>query len=155
MNSELTTLVQEYLTFELGSEEYGIDILTVQEIRVWSPVTKIPDTPDFLKGVINLRGVIVPIVDLRLRFKYQAQDYSETTVVIVLKGSTDSKIRLVGIVVDAVSDVHKVSSDQEKDAPDFGRHIDSQFIKNMATIEEKIVILLNANKLLDVDSLFQ
>jgi len=155
MSSELTTLDQEYLTFELGSEEYGIDILNVQEIRVWSPVTEIPDTPDFLKGVINLRGVIVPIVDLRLRFKYQAQDYCETTVVIVLKGSVNSKISMVGIVVDAVSDVHKVTAEQEKDAPDFGSHIDSQFIKSMATITENIVILLNANKILDVDSLFQ
>jgi purine-binding chemotaxis protein CheW len=154
MSSELTTPDQEYLTFELGSEEYGIDILTVQEIRVWSPVTTIPNTPDFLKGVINLRGVIVPIVDLRLRFKYQAREYNETTVVIVLKDLVNNKTVLVGIVVDAVSDVHKVTAEQEQDAPDFGSQIDSQFIKSMATIAEKIVIFLNARRLLDVESLF-
>lgn len=154
MTSKSVASDQEYLTFELGNEEYGVDILCVQEIRVWSSVTEIPDTPDFLKGVINLRGVIVPIVDLRLRFKHEAQEYNETTVVIVLKGIANNKTTMVGIVVDAVSDVHKVTAEEEKEAPDFGSHIDSRFIKGMATISDKIIILLNSEKLLDVEDLF-
>jgi len=154
MADEVTTGEHEYLTFELGSEEYGVDILCVQEIRVWSAVTGIPDTPDYLKGVINLRGVIVPIIDLRLRFKYQAKDYNETTVVIVLKALVNGKNTMVGIVVDAVSDVYKVSPQDEKESPDFGSQIDSRFIKGMATISGKIIILLKSEKLLDVEDLF-
>jgi purine-binding chemotaxis protein CheW len=155
MSDALMTDEQEYLTFVLGKEEYGVDILCVQEIRVWSPVTEIPDTPEYLKGVINLRGVIVPIVDLRLRFNHEAQDYKPTTVVIVLKGTVNNKVTMVGIVVDAVSDVHKVAPGEVKESPDFGSHIDNRFIKGMATLSEKIIILLDSLKLLDVDSLFQ
>jgi len=154
MTDQVTSGEHEYLTFELGAEEYGVDILCVQEIRVWSSVTEIPDTPDYLKGVINLRGVIVPIIDLRLRFRYQPKDYNETTVVIVLKTLVNGKSTMVGIVVDAVSDVYKVSPQEEKASPDFGSQIDSRFIKGMATMSEKIIILLNAEILLDVEALF-
>lgn len=145
----------EYLTFILGEEEFGVDILCVQEIKVWSPVTEIPGTPSYLKGVINLRGVIVPIVDLRERFHAESKQYSPTTVVIVLQGMVNEKKSMVGVVVDAVSDVHKVAGSDEKDAPDLGRHIDSRFIKGMATIDEKIIILLDASVLLDVNELFE
>ncbi len=145
---------QEYLTFMLGEEEFGVDILCVQEIKVWSPVTKIPDMPAYLKGVINLRGVIVPIVDLRERFNHQVHEYTATTVVIVLRGQVRGKDSLVGVVVDAVSDVHKVEIHNVKNPPDFGSHIDSRFIKGMATLEQKIIILLDSDKLLDVNELF-
>jgi len=144
----------EYLSFILNDEEFGIDILCVQEIRGWSNVTEIPDTPDYLKGVINLRGVIVPIVDLRLRFNLEPLEYSATTVVIVLKTSLDEKKITVGVIVDAVSDVHKVGAQEIKESPNFGSHIDSQFIEGMATIDEKIIILFDAKKLLDVEALY-
>ncbi len=154
MSDALAIADQEYLTFELDNEEYGVDILCVQEIRVWSPVTQIPNTPDYLKGVINLRGVIVPIVDLRERFNRSAKDYDATTVVIVLQGRINNKKSIVGIVVDAVSDVHKVEHHEVKEAPDFGSQIDNRFLKGMATVEGKIIILLDSDKLLDVEELF-
>ena len=149
-----TVADQEYLTFTLDSEEFGVDILNVQEIRVWSPVTEIPNTPDYLKGVINLRGIIVPIIDLGQRFNRDAKAYNEQTVVIVLHSRNSDKVSQVGIVVDAVSDVYKLTSEQIKDAPDFGHHIDSRFICGMATTEQKIIILLDAQKLLNVEELF-
>lgn len=146
---------QEYLTFILDREEFGIDILCVQEIKGWSPVTEIPNTPDYLKGVINLRGVIVPIVDLRERFNLDPIEYSATTVVIVLRALIDDREMVVGVVVDAVSEVYKLEVGDIRDAPDFGNCIDSRFIKGMATIDSKIIILLDSEKLLDVNELYR
>ena len=146
---------QEYLTFILDGEEYGIDILCVQEIRGWTPVTEIPNTPNYLKGVINLRGVIVPIVDLRERFNLNPLVYNSTTVVIVLRTEIQGREVVVGIVVDAVSEVYKLENDQVRSAPDFGRHVDSQFVKGMATVEDKMIILLSSESLLNVDELFK
>ncbi len=145
---------QEYLTFILDGEEFGVDILCVQELKVWSPVTEIPNTPDYLKGVVNLRGVIVPIVDLRQRFQKQASEYSATTVVIILRAQINEKSVVMGIVVDAVSDVYKVSAKDIRKAPDFGSHIDSRFIKGMAPIDDKLIILLDSDTLLDVEQLY-
>ncbi|MEE8056574.1 MAG: chemotaxis protein CheW [Pseudomonadales bacterium] len=144
----------EYLTFILDKEEFGVDILCVQEIRGWSQVTNIPNTPDYLKGVINLRGVIVPIVDLRLRFAREAMEYNATTVVIVLRAIKEGQAVTVGIVVDAVADVYKVDAKEIRDAPNFGSKIDNRFIQCMATIGEKILILLDSDKLLDVEELY-
>ena len=144
----------EYLTFLLGGEEFGVDILRVQEIMVWSPVTVIPGTPEYLKGVINLRGAIVPIVDLRQRFGLEPEDYSDTTVVIVLRAGDLEEDLVVGMVVDAVSEVYKVDSKDIKRAPDFGTVVDSRFIANMAAVEEKLIILLDTNKLLNVADLY-
>lgn len=144
----------EYLTFLLDGEEFGVDILSVQEIRGWSSVTEIPNTPDYLKGVINLRGIIVPIVDLRGRFNCKSSNYSATTVVIVLQGIIQNKKSTVGVVVDAVSDVHRVETADVKSMPDFGSHIESSFINGMATVDGKIIILLDSNKLLDVEEIF-
>lgn len=155
MDKGLSLIASEYLTFLLGGEEFGVDILRVQEIRVWTPVTEIPNTPDFLKGVINLRGTIVPIVDLRQRFGYPVHDYKNTTVVIVLQGQVNGKNAAVGVVVDAVSDVHKVDRGDIKEAPDLGQNVDSCFVQGMATLGEKIIILLDSNALLDVDELFR
>ena len=143
----------EYLSFRLDATEFGVDILCVQEIMVWSPVTIIPNTPDYLKGVINLRGLIVPIVDLRERFNLGEVEYDETTVVIVLRTSVESET-VVGIVVDAVSDVHKFSDKEIVDAPDFGQQIDSRFLLGMAPVDDRLILLLATNKLLDVDELF-
>lgn len=145
----------EYLTFLLDGEEFGIDILCVQEIRVWTPVTEIPSTPDYLKGVINLRGVIVPIVDLRQRFSKPVMDYSATTVVIVMRAEIAGKNIVVGIVVDAVSEVYKLEEKDIREAPNLGSNVSSQFIRGMAAVDEKIIILLDAEKLLDVEELFK
>lgn len=145
----------EYLTFLLAGEEYGVDILRVQEIRGWSPVTEMPNTPSYLRGVINLRGVIVPIVDLRERFNRPSTEYDATTVVIVLRATIEGDKRVVGIVVDAVSDVHKVDTNDVKPAPNFGSNVDSQFLMGMATIDEKIIILLSADKLLNAEELYR
>ena len=151
----MSDVTNEYLTFILDGEEYGVSILSVQEIRVWSSATDVPNTPDYVRGVVNLRGVIVPIVDLRQRLNKDPIEYTENTVVIVLKQQTDNGILIVGIVVDAVSDVYKFSDVDIKASPDFGSEIDSRFIKGMATLEDHIIIILDAKKLLDVKELYQ
>ena len=147
---------KELLTFFLAGEEYGVDILRVQEIKGWDSVTNIPNTPEYIRGVINIRGAIVPIIDMRLRFMLEKKEYDATTVVIILnvvnKGSTD---RVMGVVVDAVSDVYKFSDSEIKPSPDFGTEIDSKFIAGMATIDDKIIVILDAIKLLDVKELYQ
>lgn len=138
----------QFLTFILGNEEYGVDILQVQEIKGWDRVTPIPNTPDYIKGVINLRGAIVPIIDLRQRFTLESISYGPTTVVIVLKVSAQDKERTIGIVVDAVSDVYNIAVDDMKAPPDFG-DIDVEFVKGLATVDDKMVIILNIDKLLN------
>lgn len=151
----MSNTFNEYLTFILDNEEYGISILAVQEIKVWTAVTDMPNTPDYVKGVINLRGVIVPIVDLRQRLNKACAEYNENTVVIVLKQTINDTTVVVGIVVDAVSDVYKFSDSDIKSSPDFGSEIDSRFIAGMATIDDNIIVILDAVKLLDVEELYQ
>lgn len=145
---------QEYLTFILQGEEYGIDILCVQEIRVWSTVTELPNKPDYIKGVINLRGVIIPIIDLRQRFGQPVLDYNEQTVTIILRQQSATKVMVVGIVVDAVSEVYKFANQSIRKAPAFGNNIDSCFLKGLASIEEKLIILLDSDSLLNEDDLY-
>ncbi len=147
------TDTDQYLTFILAEEEYGVDILRVQEIKGWDSVTPIPNTPDYIKGVINLRGTIVPIVDLRERFNMNNIEYGPMTVVIVLKVVAEDKERIMGIVVDAVSDVYNVSEDEMKPAPDFGNVVNIEFVKGLATVNEKMVIILNIDHLLTADEL--
>ncbi len=142
----------QYLTFLLGGEEYGVDILRVQEIKGWDNVTQIPNTPDYIKGVINLRGAIVPIIDLRQRFNLENTQYGPTTVVIVLKVRNNEKERTVGIVVDAVSDVYNIAGDDMKPPPDFG-DIDVEFVNGLATIDDKMVITLNIDELLNTPAI--
>ncbi len=135
---------QQFLTFMLAGEEYGVDILRVQEIKCWDSVTKIPNTPEYIRGVINLRGTIVPIIDMRLRFHLDRLDYGTTTVVIVLKVLREGdKSRTMGIVVDGVSDVYNIANSEIKDAPDFGTAVDTKFVKGLTTVNEKMVILLD------------
>lgn len=145
---------QEYLSFFVSNQEFAVDILSVQEIRVWTHVSEIPNTPSYLKGVINLRGVIIPIVDLRERFGASSYEYDATTVVIILHAQIAGKKSVVGIVVDSVSEVHSVQDQQVRDAPDFGQHIDSRFLKGMATVDDKIITLIETNALLDADVLY-
>ncbi len=140
---------QQYLTFILGVEEYGVDILRVQEIKGWDTATEIPNTPDYIQGVMNLRGIIVPIIDLRKRFDLEKVDYGKTTVVIVLKIKSNDKERTMGFVVDAVSDVYDVSDEQLKPPPDFGCKVGTEFVKGLATMDEKMIILLDIDLLMN------
>jgi purine-binding chemotaxis protein CheW len=148
---------QQYLTFMLAGEEYGVDILRVQEIKGWDTVTQIPNTPVYIRGVINLRGTIVPIIDMRCRFGLEELEYGPTTVVIVLKVNSKDKSRIMGIVVDGVSDVYNMPDEEIKPSPDFGSAVDTRFVKGLATVNEKMVIVLdidhmcNSNELSDID----
>jgi purine-binding chemotaxis protein CheW len=135
---------RELLTFRLGAEEYGIDILKVQEIRGWEKPTAIADTPDFIKGVINLRGIIVPIVDLRVKFRLDEVNYDEFTVVIILSVAR----RVVGVVVDAVSDVITLQPQQVRAAPEFGGAVDTRFITGLGTVGERMLILADIERLM-------
>jgi purine-binding chemotaxis protein CheW len=139
----------QYLTFVMDEEEYGVDILSVQEIRGWEKTTKIPNSPNYLKGVINLRGTIVPIVDLRVKFNLESVEYTPITVVIVLKLAFEEGDRTVGIVVDAVSDVYSIVDDEIRESPDVTNSSNSSFIKGLANVNEKMVIILELDKLLD------
>lgn len=152
--SELDENTQQFLTFLLGGEEYGVDILRVQEIKGWDAVTQVPNTPEYVRGVINLRGTIVPIIDLRIRFSMDQREYGPTTVVIVLKVmSDDDNSRIMGIVVDGVSDVYNVKNDEIHAAPDFGDGVDSSFVKGLATVAEKMVIILDIDFMLNSNEL--
>jgi purine-binding chemotaxis protein CheW len=130
--------VREILVFALGNEEYGIDILKVQEIRGYDAVTSIANVPAFIKGVINLRGNIVPIVDLRIKFGLGNIMYDHFTVVIILNVAN----RTVGIVVDGVSDVLTLAANHVKPAPEFGAVLDTAYIQGLGTLEERMIILV-------------
>jgi purine-binding chemotaxis protein CheW len=135
---------RELLTFTLGNEEYGIDILKVQEIRGYDAVTTIANAPEFIKGVVNLRGIIVPIVDMRIKFKLGNVTYDETTVVIILNVAN----RVVGMVVDGVSDVITLQAEQIKPAPEFGASLDTQYLQGLGTVDERMLILVDIEKLM-------
>jgi purine-binding chemotaxis protein CheW len=135
---------REFLTFRLGAEEYGIEILKVQEIRGWEVPTAIAGTPEFIKGVINLRGTIVPIVDLRLKFGLEKASYDEFTVVIILSVAR----RVVGIVVDSVSDVVTLAPQQIRPAPEFGAAVDARFITGLGTLGERMLVLADIERLM-------
>lgn len=139
----------QYLTFMLAGEEYGVDILRVQEIKGWNNVTPIPNTPKYIKGVINLRGTIVPIIDLRERFNLESIPYGPTTVVIVLRIEGEKGSRIMGIVVDGVSEVYNIAGNDLKSAPDFGQAISTDFVQGLATVDEKMVIVLDIDHLLN------
>ncbi len=139
----------EYLSFTLGDEHYGVDILKVQEIRGYDAVTRVPDAPDYIKGVINLRGTIVPVIDLRLKLRLDDARYDAFTVMIVL--NVDN--RVVGIVVDSVSDVIPLAADQIRPTPEFGAAVDTRFISGIGTQDERMLILLDIETLLDTADL--
>lgn len=143
----------QYLTFIMAEEEYGVDILCVQEIRGWESATPLPNAPPHIKGVINLRGTIVPIVDLRQCFGMAAIEYTAVTVVIVLKVETDKGSRIMGIVVDAVSDVYTLADTEMKSAPDLGDAVNTDYIRGLVSVDEKMVILLEIDKLLSMEDL--
>ena len=135
---------REYLTFRLEKEEYGIDILKVQEIRGYESPTRIAHSPEFIKGVVNLRGTIVPIVDMRLKFNCKLANYDDFTVVIILS----LRNRVVGIVVDSVSDVMEIASDSIQSAPDIESTVDSACIFGLGSVNDRMLILLDIEKLM-------
>ncbi len=137
----------QYLTFMLADEEYGVDILTVQELRGWEPTTPIPNTPSYVLGVINLRGVVIPIVDLRNRFGLEHMEYGPTTVVVIVKVQEKGKERILGIVVDAVSEVYDIGKADMQPPPEMDGAISIDFVTGLATMNEKMVILLDINRL--------
>ncbi len=145
--------ILQFLSFTLGDEDYGVDILRVQEIRGWEEVREIPNTPDHIKGVLNLRSSVVPIIDLRIRFGLQDIEYKTTTVIIILAVEIADKHSVVGVVVDAVSDVLDVDRGNIKDAPNFGSKVNTKYINGMTMIDERMVILLDTDKLLDLEEM--
>ena len=140
---------QEFLTFSLGNEEYGIDILKVQEIRGYDSVTQIANAPEFIKGVINLRGIIVPIVDMRIKFNLGQADYTGTTVVIILNIAD----RVIGMVVDAVSDVLTLQAQEIKAPPEFGSAIDTRYVTGVGAVDDRMLILIDIERLLASDDM--
>lgn len=143
-NAAADVLSHEFLAFTLGSEEYGIDILKVQEIRGYEAVTRIANVPEFIKGVVNLRGTIVPIVDMRIKFNLGQATYDAMTVVIILNLSG----RVMGVVVDTVSDVINLSAEQIKPPPDLGLAFDTHYLVGLGTYEERMVILVDIERLM-------
>jgi purine-binding chemotaxis protein CheW len=147
------SLGEQYLSFTLGDETYAVEILAVQEIRTWEVPTLLPRSPDYMKGVINLRGTIVPVIDLRLKFSICKPVYDDTTVVIVLRIQEESKVRIMGIVVDSMSDVLFITPDAIKNSPEFGGKVDAEYINGLTTVDGCIVSLLNTAALLDISDI--
>lgn len=140
----------QFLTFMLGEEEYGVDILNVQEIRSWESATSIPNTPDYVLGVINLRGLVVPIIDLRKRFAMSRAEFGPTTIIVIVKLLNESKAsKTIGMVVDEVSDVYNISAEEVGEMPDFGSVVGTEFIKGVANVNKKMVIILNIESLIN------
>ena len=137
-------IAQEFLTFRLGNEEYGIEILKVQEIRGYDTITQIANAPEFIKGVVNLRGIIVPIIDMRIKFNLGEATYDRFTVVIILNLSG----RIVGIVVDGVSDVIGLNAEQVRPTPEFGGVLNTEYIMGLGTVDDRMLILLDIEKLM-------
>ncbi len=137
-------IAQEFLTFRLGNEEYGIEILKVQEIRGYDTITQIANAPEFIKGVVNLRGIIVPIIDMRIKFNLGEATYDRFTVVIILNLSG----RVVGIVVDGVSDVIGLDAEQVRPTPEFGGVLNTEYIMGLGTVDDRMLILLDIEKLM-------
>lgn len=139
-----SSAVLEFLSFALGEEEYGIDIQKVQEIRGYENVTRIANAPDFIKGVINLRGIIVPILDMRIKFNLGTPSYDAFTVVIIL----NLRGRVTGMVVDSVSDVVTLTPEQIKPAPEMNSAMDTAYLRGLGTLDERMLILVDIDKLL-------
>lgn len=145
---------EQFLTFFLAEEEYGVDILRVQEIKGWERATPIPNTPHYVKGVINLRGTIVPVIDLRERFGMEAQEYSKFTVVVMVRVMAEGKERIIGLVVDALSEVYTFQSEQIRPAPEMGTTLRTDYLRGLASVDdERMVIILEVDRLLSEQDL--
>ena len=142
---------RQYIIFEIGEERYGVDILRVQEIRVWEKATRLPNSPGYLKGVINLRGEIVPVLDLRERFQGITTEPGPRTVVIVLLARAEDRERVVGVIVDAVSDVCQIGTEAVQPPPKFATAVSRDRIAGLAAVDGQLVILLDVDRLLELD----
>ena len=147
-SGESAEIAGKYLTFGLASEEYGLEILKVQEIIGMINVTRVPGTPDFVRGVINLRGKVIPVVELRLKFGMEAKEDTERTCIIVLEINRNGSHVTTGVIVDEVSEVINISADQIEPPPDFGTSVDTDFILGMGKTGQKMVIMIDADKVL-------
>ncbi len=143
----------KYLTFALADEEYGIGILKIKEIIGMMPITTVPQTPDFVKGVINLRGKVIPVMDLRLRFGMEPIDYDDRTCIIVVEVTGQNGTVQIGIVVDTVSEVLNVAGKDIEDTPTFGTKLDTEYILGMAKMEGGVKILLDIDKVLNAEQI--
>ncbi len=146
---EQTVRIHQYVTFSLGEEEHGIEITKVQEIIGYQGFTRIPNMPDFIRGVLNLRGTVVPVIDLRKKFGMEEKEYTKFTVIIILEAVE----RIMGIIVDAISDVVSFTDKDIQEAPSFNVKVRTDFIKGMGKIDEKLVILLDMDKVLSPEEL--
>jgi len=146
-----SSLNAQYLTFDLAGEMYGVEILKVQEIRGWEKVRKIPSTPDYVKGALNLRGEVVPIVDLRVRFAMESSEFTPVTVVIVLCVESKQGTNIIGIVADSVSDVLDIKLADIKEKPNLGSKIDTQYMRGIYVYKQNMIMLLDVDKLLNPD----
>lgn len=152
-SSDLDQLTEEhfktqFLTFFMNDAEYGIDILSVQEIRGWEKTTEVPNSPSFVRGVMNLRGTIVPIIDLRERFSIPTVEYSDLTVVIVVKVECDEQEKVMGITVDGVSDVYSIDESQARLPPEVGDHGNREYVKGLINVSGNTLILLDLKSVL-------
>jgi purine-binding chemotaxis protein CheW len=141
----------KYLTFNLGMEVYGIEILKVQEIMGMMTVTRVPKTPIFVRGVVNLRGKVIPVVELRLKFGMEGKDNTDRTCIIVVQVTLNGSPVIMGLIVDEVSEVLNVLADQIEASPSFGAKVDTDFILGMGKVGQKVVMLLDVDKVLSVD----
>ncbi len=149
--SNQSNMSAQYLTFDLAGEMYGVEILKVQEIRGWEKVRKIPNVPSYVKGALNLRGEVVPIVDLRVRFAMENCEFTPVTVVIVLCVKSKQGTNVIGVVADAVSDVLDIKFAEIKDKPNLGSKIDTQFMRGIYVYKQNMIMLLDVDKLLNPD----
>jgi len=150
---ETTIKTGKYLTFTLDKEEYGVGILKVKEIIGMMPITSVPRTPEFVKGVINLRGKVIPVMDLRLKFAMGEMPYNERTCIIVVEIDAESGTVLIGIVVDSVSEVLNIQEDEIEDTPTFGTQLDTDYILGMAKTDGGVKILLNIDSVLSTEEI--
>lgn len=150
---EAGAMDSKFLTFSLADEQYGIGILKIKEIIGMMPITSVPQTPDFVKGVLNLRGKVIPVLDLRLRFSLPPLDYTERTCIIVVEVEGKTEILTMGIVVDSVSEVLPIKSNDIENTPSFGTKVDTTYILGIAKTEEGVKILLDIDKILSTSEL--
>jgi len=150
LEPDVAAIGEQYLTFVLAEEEYAVDILKVQEIKSWGPVTPVPCSPAYVLGVINLRGAIVPVVDLRLLFDLPKADYTSTTAVVIVRSVVAGQLRVVGLVVDKVAEVYHLGADNIQPSSSISSNIGGQFFSGLGHIEEKLVILIDLDRLVAV-----
>jgi purine-binding chemotaxis protein CheW len=150
---EITIETGKYLTFTLAEEEYGVGILKVKEIIGMMPITSVPQTPAFVKGVINLRGKVIPVVDLRLKFSLESIPYSERTCIIVVEIDSESHTILIGIVVDSVSEVLNIKGEDIENTPTFGTTLNTDYILGMAKTEGRVKLLLDIDRVLSTEEI--